>query len=142
MVGSIPEPSAPSWPLSAAARGYVGPVHPVRRLPGRYVPRLLTFPKRSVISGNTAPSFRRARTLSRAAGFILGQPRFYRTMESPARWAHFWVQGLLRGQTQKLFTGELPRESFFRKYQRGPRAKYQGRWFPSFYWDSKCAPLP
>jgi L-lactate dehydrogenase complex protein LldF len=82
-------------------------------------PAAIDLPQKIRYLRQHAPSFRRARTLSRAAGFILGQPRFYRTMESPARWAHFWVQGLLRGQTQKLFTGQLPRESFFRKYQRG-----------------------
>jgi len=62
-----------------------------------------------------ASSFRWARALTRTGGFILGQPRLYRALESPV---HLLGHVLLRNQAQKIFQGKLPKESFFRKYQR------------------------
>jgi len=59
-------------------------------------------------------AFRRARALTGTAGFILGHPRVYRSLESPA---HFLGQILLRQRAQKFFRGKLPQASFFRKYK-------------------------
>jgi L-lactate dehydrogenase complex protein LldF len=83
-------------------------------------PAAIELPPKIRYLRQKAPSFRRARALTGAVGFILGQPRLYRTLESPAL---FLGQTLLRSQAQKIFPGKLPEESFFRKYRRNQGEK-------------------
>lgn len=82
-------------------------------------PASIELPRKIRYLRQKAPSFRRVRALTGAAGLILRQPRLYRTLESPAR---FLGQVLLKKQAEKLFPGKLPQESFFRKYPR-PRGE-------------------
>ncbi|MEJ2069686.1 MAG: LUD domain-containing protein [Syntrophobacterales bacterium] len=82
-------------------------------------PAAIELPQKIRYLRQQAPSFRRARGVSGAAGFVLRQPRLYRSLESPA---HFLAQAILRKQAQKIFHGKLPGKSFFRKYMKGLRS--------------------
>ena len=82
-------------------------------------PAAIDLPQKIRYIRQQAPSFRGARTLSGAAGLIMGQPRVYRSLESPA---HFLAQNILRKQAKKFFCGTLPEKSFFQKYMRDIRS--------------------
>jgi L-lactate dehydrogenase complex protein LldF len=77
-------------------------------------PAAIELPQKIRYLRQNAPSFRQSRALTGAAGFILGEPLFYRSLESPA---HFLAQAIFRKQAQKLFRGTLPEKSFFRKFK-------------------------
>jgi L-lactate dehydrogenase complex protein LldF len=82
---------------------------------GEICPAAIELPKRIRLLRQNAPAFGQARALAGAARWVLGQPRLYRTLESPVR---FLGRGGLREQAQELLGGELPDQSFFKKHQR------------------------
>ena len=86
-------------------------------------PAAIELPTKIRYLRQNAASFRQARALAGTLGFIFSQPRFYRSLESPAR---FLAQGLLSEQVQRILSDKLPAESFFRKHQGGRRKKVSG----------------
>jgi ferredoxin len=81
---------------------------------GEICPAAIELPQKICFLRQNAPAFRQARTLARAAGWVLGQPQVYRALESPVQCL---ARGGLREQAQEFLGAELPGESFFRKYK-------------------------
>ncbi len=87
---------------------------------GEICPAAIDLPRKIRYLRRTAPSFRRARALSGAAGLILGQRRLYRALASAA---HPLLNTVGREKIRKLIGTEIPGESFFAAQNRGGEKK-------------------
>jgi L-lactate dehydrogenase complex protein LldF len=83
---------------------------------GEICPAAIDLPRKIRYLRRAAPSFRRARALSGAAGLILGQRRLYRALAAAA---HPLINAVGREKVSKLMGAEIPRESFFAAQKRG-----------------------
>ncbi len=104
---------------------------------GEICPAAIELPQKIRFLRQNAPAFRQARTLARVAGWVLGQPQVYRALESPVQ---FLAREGFREQAQEFLGGELPGESFFRKYKGTRKKDVSGEPVPPILPKTTAAP--